>query len=57
MQHTAPEGRGPVRYGPHAPEPGLPVLPELAAVLAAAAGVADDEPPGGGAALREAACG
>jgi aspartate/methionine/tyrosine aminotransferase len=57
MQRMAPEGRGPVRYGPHAPEPGLPVLPELAAVLAAAAGHAGGEPPGGGAALREAACG
>ncbi|NED79857.1 pyridoxal phosphate-dependent aminotransferase, partial [Streptomyces sp. SID11233] len=32
------EDRGPVRYGPPAPGPGLPVLPELAEVLAAAAG-------------------
>ena len=31
MRRTDPEGRGPVRYGPPAPEPGLPVLPELAA--------------------------
>ncbi|MBK3547479.1 pyridoxal phosphate-dependent aminotransferase, partial [Streptomyces sp. MBT60] len=30
------EDHGPVRYGPPAPDPGLPVLPELAAVLAAA---------------------
>ncbi|MFC8918537.1 aminotransferase class I/II-fold pyridoxal phosphate-dependent enzyme [Streptomyces sp. NPDC047821] len=50
-------GRGPVRYGPHAPESGLPVLPELAAVLAAAAGRTEPEPPGGGAVLRDAACG
>ncbi|MCX4820376.1 aminotransferase class I/II-fold pyridoxal phosphate-dependent enzyme [Streptomyces sp. NBC_01142] len=57
MQRTAPEGRGPVRYGPPAPEPGLPVLPALATILAAAAGQAAGEPPGGGTALREAACG
>lgn len=58
MQRTAaPEGRGPVRYGPHAPAQGLPVLPELAAVLAAAAGRAETEPPGGSPELREAACG
>ncbi|MFI1398298.1 aminotransferase class I/II-fold pyridoxal phosphate-dependent enzyme [Streptomyces sp. NPDC020681] len=57
MQRTAPEGRGPVRYGPAAPEPGLPVLPELAEVLAAAAGRAHGEPPGGGPELREAAVG
>ncbi|MEU7727725.1 aminotransferase class I/II-fold pyridoxal phosphate-dependent enzyme [Streptomyces sp. NPDC040724] len=50
------EGRGPVRYGPPAPQPGLPVLPELISVLAAAAGRAAPEPPGGGAAVREAAC-
>ncbi|MDH2391996.1 aminotransferase class I/II-fold pyridoxal phosphate-dependent enzyme [Streptomyces sp. HNM0663] len=55
MRHTAPEGRGPVRYGPSAPETGLPVLPELAAVLAASAGQ-PAEPPGGGPRLREAAC-
>ncbi|MFI1937310.1 aminotransferase class I/II-fold pyridoxal phosphate-dependent enzyme [Streptomyces purpureus] len=57
MRQTAPEGHGPVRYGPHAPDPGLPVLPELAAVLAAAAGLPAAEPAGGGPVLREAACG
>ncbi|NWF26687.1 aminotransferase class I/II-fold pyridoxal phosphate-dependent enzyme [Streptomyces sp. PKU-EA00015] len=57
MQGTASEGRGPVRYGPHAPETGLPVPQGPAAVLAGAAGVARSEPPGGGPALREAACG
>ncbi|RSS82836.1 aminotransferase class I/II-fold pyridoxal phosphate-dependent enzyme, partial [Streptomyces sp. WAC06614] len=56
MQRTAPEGRGPVRYGPPAPEPGLPVLPELTAVLAEAAVRSAPEPPGGGPAVREAAC-
>ncbi|WP_329377359.1 aminotransferase class I/II-fold pyridoxal phosphate-dependent enzyme [Streptomyces sp. NBC_01351] len=56
MQRTAPEGRGPVRYGPPAPQPGLPVLPELLAVLAAAAGRSAPEPPGGGEPVREAAC-
>ncbi|MFF3675447.1 aminotransferase class I/II-fold pyridoxal phosphate-dependent enzyme [Streptomyces sp. NPDC002120] len=55
-QRTATEGRGPVRYGPPAPQPGLPVLPELLSVLAAAAGRAAPEPPGGGEAVREAAC-
>ncbi|MEU8840994.1 aminotransferase class I/II-fold pyridoxal phosphate-dependent enzyme [Streptomyces roseus] len=54
-QRTA-EGRGPVRYGPPAPQPGLPVLPELTAVIAAAAGRAAPEPPGGGEPVREAAC-
>ncbi|GAA2962785.1 pyridoxal phosphate-dependent aminotransferase [Streptomyces enissocaesilis] len=57
MQRTVEEGRGPVRYGPPAPEPGLPVVPELSAVLAAAAGRTDPEPPGGGPALRAAAAG
>ncbi|GAA1360001.1 aminotransferase class I/II-fold pyridoxal phosphate-dependent enzyme [Streptomyces beijiangensis] len=60
MQRTARsahESRGPVRYGPPAPEPGLPVLPELAAVLAAAASRTDPEPPGGSEAIREAAAG
>ncbi|WP_274563891.1 aminotransferase class I/II-fold pyridoxal phosphate-dependent enzyme [Streptomyces spiramyceticus] len=57
MQRTVSEGRGPVRYGPHAPESGLPVLPELAAVLAAAAARPDPEPPGGGPALRAATTG
>ncbi|WKD31637.1 aminotransferase class I/II-fold pyridoxal phosphate-dependent enzyme [Streptomyces xanthophaeus] len=56
MQRTAAEGRGPVRYGPPAPQPGLPVLPELLSVLAAAAGRAAPEPPGGGEAVRVAAC-
>ncbi|MZD03772.1 aminotransferase class I/II-fold pyridoxal phosphate-dependent enzyme, partial [Streptomyces sp. SID5785] len=49
--------RGPVRYGPVLPEPGLPVLPELSAVVAAAAGRPSPEPPGGPPALLEAACG
>ncbi|MFD9406862.1 aminotransferase class I/II-fold pyridoxal phosphate-dependent enzyme [Streptomyces sp. NPDC059989] len=56
MQRTTAEGRGPVRYGPPAPQPGLPVLPELLAVLAAAAGRSAPEPPGGGEPVREAAC-
>ncbi|MFJ4777076.1 aminotransferase class I/II-fold pyridoxal phosphate-dependent enzyme [Streptomyces sp. NPDC088762] len=56
MQRTAAEGRGPVRYGPPAPQPGLPVLPELLSVLAAAAGRSAPEPPGGGPPVREAAC-
>ncbi|MFJ5632190.1 aminotransferase class I/II-fold pyridoxal phosphate-dependent enzyme [Streptomyces goshikiensis] len=56
MQRTVAEGRGPVRYGPPAPEPGLPVLPELTAVLAEAARRAAPEPPGGGESLWEAAC-
>lgn len=51
------EDHGPVRYGPPAPDPGLPVLSELAAVLAAAADRTRPEPPGGGRALREAAGG
>ncbi|MER6608803.1 aminotransferase class I/II-fold pyridoxal phosphate-dependent enzyme [Streptomyces sp. NPDC000927] len=46
---------GPVRYGPPAPDPGLPVLPELAEVLAAAAGRSAPEPTGGGDVLRRAA--
>ena len=49
------EDRGPVRYGPPAPDPGLPVLPELAEALAAAAGRGEPEPAGGSAVLREAA--
>ncbi|MGP9017448.1 aminotransferase class I/II-fold pyridoxal phosphate-dependent enzyme [Streptomyces sp. BR1] len=57
MYGTVAEGRGPVRYGPPAPGPGLPVLPELAEVLAGAVGRTDPEPPGGGAELRVAACG
>lgn len=49
------QDRGPVRYGPAAPGPGLPVLPELVDVLAASADRPRPEPPGGGPALREAA--
>ncbi|MEV7522016.1 aminotransferase class I/II-fold pyridoxal phosphate-dependent enzyme [Streptomyces sp. NPDC091371] len=56
MQRAAAEGRGPVRYGPPAPQPGLPVLPELVSVLAAAAGRSAPEPPGGGEPVRQAAC-
>ncbi|QNS03255.1 aminotransferase class I/II-fold pyridoxal phosphate-dependent enzyme [Streptomyces xanthii] len=51
------EDRGPVRYGPVLPEPGLPVLPELSAIVAAAAGRATPEPPGGPPPLLEAAGG
>ncbi|MGW7382992.1 aminotransferase class I/II-fold pyridoxal phosphate-dependent enzyme [Streptomyces sp. NPDC054794] len=51
----APEGHGPVRYGPPLPGDGLPVLPELSAVLAAAAGRAGQQPVGGGPALLDAA--
>lgn len=57
MRRTDPEGHGPVRYGPPLPEDGLPVPPELTAVLAAAAVRADGEPIGGGPELIEAACG
>ncbi|MFE0474673.1 aminotransferase class I/II-fold pyridoxal phosphate-dependent enzyme [Streptomyces sp. NPDC058947] len=57
MLRTDPEGHGPVRFGPPLPEDGLPVLPELSAVLAAAASRGGQEPVGGGPALREAACG
>lgn len=42
---SALEGRGPLRYGPPVPEPGLPVVPELAAVLARAAERPHAEPP------------
>jgi len=52
-----PEGHGPVRYGPPPPDDGLPVLPELTAVLAAAAARPRAEPVGGAAPLLEAACG
>ncbi|MER5485045.1 aminotransferase class I/II-fold pyridoxal phosphate-dependent enzyme, partial [Streptomyces sp. NPDC002812] len=55
MQRTTAEGRGQVRYGPPAPQPGLPVLPELTAVLAAAAWRSAPEPPGGGVPVRAAA--
>jgi aspartate/methionine/tyrosine aminotransferase len=57
MRRTEPEGHGPVRYGPRFPDDGLPVLPELAEVLAAAARRAGEQPAGGDTALREAACG
>ncbi|ARP73181.1 aminopeptidase [Streptomyces pluripotens] len=57
MRLTDPEGHGPVRYGPPLPDDGLPVLPDLTAVLAAAAGRADAQPIGGAPALLEAACG
>ncbi|MFF1293995.1 MULTISPECIES: aminotransferase class I/II-fold pyridoxal phosphate-dependent enzyme [unclassified Streptomyces] len=56
MRRTDPEGHGPVRFGPPLPPDGLPVLPELSAVLAAAAPRAGSEPVGGGPALLEAAC-
>ncbi|MFI8089588.1 aminotransferase class I/II-fold pyridoxal phosphate-dependent enzyme [Streptomyces sp. NPDC086080] len=57
MWRSDPEGHGPVRFGPPDPEDGLPVLPELSAVLAAAASRAGAEPVGGGPALLDAACG
>ncbi|MGW0586136.1 pyridoxal phosphate-dependent aminotransferase, partial [Streptomyces sp. NPDC002920] len=60
MWRTEPAGQGghgPVRYGPPLPPDGLPVLPELAAVLAESAGRADAEPVGGGPALLDAAAG
>ncbi|MYR41046.1 aminotransferase class I/II-fold pyridoxal phosphate-dependent enzyme, partial [Streptomyces sp. SID5910] len=57
MRRTDPEGHGAVRRGPHLPGDGLPVVPELAAVLAAAAGRGHEEPVGGAPALLDAACG
>ncbi|MEY9485044.1 aspartate/methionine/tyrosine aminotransferase [Streptomyces calvus] len=57
MRRTDPESHGPVRFGPPVPDDGLPVLPELTAVLAAAAARADAEPVGGGPALLDAARG
>ncbi|MGW7792060.1 aminotransferase class I/II-fold pyridoxal phosphate-dependent enzyme, partial [Streptomyces tricolor] len=58
MRRTDPaEDHGPVRYGPPLPADGLPVLPELSAVLAAAANRSDAQPVGGAPALLEAACG
>ncbi|MEV5432101.1 aminotransferase class I/II-fold pyridoxal phosphate-dependent enzyme [Streptomyces sp. NPDC052701] len=57
MRRTDPVGHGPVRFGPSLPEDGLPVLPELSAVLAAAASRPGTEPVGGGPALLEAAGG
>lgn len=56
MRRTDHQGHGRVRYGPPPPEPGLPVLPGLTAVLTAAAHSAA-QPPGGGPALLDAACG
>ncbi|WP_328584008.1 aminotransferase class I/II-fold pyridoxal phosphate-dependent enzyme [Streptomyces sp. NBC_00370] len=56
MRRTVP-GRGPVRFGPAAPDAGLPAPAELVAVCAAAAGRTGPEPPGGGRSLREAASG
>lgn len=44
MPQKAPEGRGPVRYGPPAPDTGLPVPPVLAGLLSTAAGRAAPEP-------------
>ncbi|MEU9478844.1 aminotransferase class I/II-fold pyridoxal phosphate-dependent enzyme [Streptomyces sp. NPDC048191] len=57
MRRTDTEGHGPVRYGPPLPADGLPVLPELTAVLAAAASRTGAQPVGGAPALLEAACG
>ncbi|WP_424211066.1 pyridoxal phosphate-dependent aminotransferase [Streptomyces sp. BI20] len=58
MVEGAPEGHGPVRYGPPAPEAGLPALPALVEILADAARTRiTPEPPGGGLALRTAAAG
>ncbi|NKY16338.1 aminotransferase class I/II-fold pyridoxal phosphate-dependent enzyme [Streptomyces somaliensis] len=48
---------GQVRQAPPAPDTGLPVVEELAGLLAGAASRPDPEPPGGGPVLREAACG
>lgn len=56
MRRTDPEGHGPVRYGPPLPDQGLPVLPELRAVLAAAADRTHAEPSGGGPEILDAAC-
>ncbi|MCP9956548.1 aminotransferase class I/II-fold pyridoxal phosphate-dependent enzyme [Streptomyces sudanensis] len=52
-----PHGHGQVRHAPPAPDTGLPVVEELAALLAGAASRPHPEPPGGGPVLREAACG
>lgn len=57
MPRTDLESHGPVRFGPPLPDDGLPVLPELSAVLAAAAARGASEPVGGGTALLESACG
>ncbi|MCF3962560.1 aminotransferase class I/II-fold pyridoxal phosphate-dependent enzyme, partial [Streptomyces fuscigenes] len=55
LRRTVREDRGPVRFGPSAPDSGLPALAELVAACAAASGSPDPEPPGGGPALRDAA--
>uniref|UniRef100_UPI002A807D98 aminotransferase class I/II-fold pyridoxal phosphate-dependent enzyme n=1 Tax=Streptomyces sp. CRN 30 TaxID=3075613 RepID=UPI002A807D98 len=55
MRRTASEGHGPVRYGPPLPDDGLPVPPELSAVLAGAAHRTDPDPVGGAPALLDAA--
>ncbi|MFJ8198336.1 aminotransferase class I/II-fold pyridoxal phosphate-dependent enzyme [Streptomyces sp. NPDC096152] len=57
MRRTAPEGHGPVRYGPGLPGDGLPVLPELSEAVATAAGHTTERPIGGGRPLLAAACG
>ncbi|WP_460070933.1 aminotransferase class I/II-fold pyridoxal phosphate-dependent enzyme [Streptomyces sp. YKOK-I1] len=57
MRRTEPEDHGPVRYGPPLPPDGLPVLPELADVLARAATRAYGEPVGGSPELLDAARG
>ncbi|MGV9315825.1 aminotransferase class I/II-fold pyridoxal phosphate-dependent enzyme [Streptomyces sp. NPDC003691] len=57
MDRSPPDDPGTVRHAPAAPESGLPVLPELAAVVAAAADRAAAGPPGGPAQLRDAAAG
>ncbi|WP_432133870.1 aminotransferase class I/II-fold pyridoxal phosphate-dependent enzyme [Streptomyces sp. bgisy154] len=57
MGRTVPQDHGPVRYGPPLPVDGLPVLPEVADVLARAAVRADAEPVGGTPLLLDAARG
>jgi aspartate/methionine/tyrosine aminotransferase len=57
MEGIAGEGRGPVRFGPHAPEIGLPTLPDLVAECARAADLSLPELPGGDPALRSTAAG
>lgn len=56
MRQADAEGQGPVRYGPVFPGDGLPVLPELVAVLAAASR-SEEQPVGGAPALLDAASG
>ncbi|MER6123948.1 aminotransferase class I/II-fold pyridoxal phosphate-dependent enzyme [Streptomyces sp. NPDC001795] len=57
MRRTDPEGHGPVRYGPHLPDQGLPVLPGLSMTLAATADHDAAEPSGELPTLLQAACG